>query len=305
MKLSLRIGALASIASLVSSFGLGCSRNDIEAINLATEGDQSVKVDIDGAISKYEQATKLDPNNDLIFYKLAIAYEKKEEWAKVASTMATAARLKPKNATYFFKRGKALRMQAEKGPTSWDEAKDPLEKCIAADSNYDDCYFHLGEVYLQLDDEQRALENWTKAIQHNPSELVFYAPLAELYINLGYYDQALAVTKEGLGFAKPNAPGLVNLHVLQGAAFQAKGDLASAAGSLEKAKDADTEGTHPELLFNLGSTYAVMNPPKKDKALQMLKAFNTRACKGPKAAKFKAQCDQSQTLMQNLGGPAQ
>ena len=48
-----------------------------------------------------------------------------------------------------------------------------------------------------------------------------------------------------------------------------------------------------------------MNPPKKQEALQMLKAFNTKACKGTKAARFKAQCEQSQTLMSQVGGGAQ
>ena len=108
-----------------------------------------------------------------------------------------------------------------------------------------------------------------------------------------------------IGFAKPTSTGLMSLYVLQGAAYQSKGDLASAAASLEKAKAADAEGAHPEILFNLGSTYAVMTPPKKQEALQLLKAFSTRGCKGPKAAKFKAQCDQTQTLMMNLGGSAQ
>jgi tetratricopeptide (TPR) repeat protein len=292
------------VAALAIAAMTACSRNDIEAINTATEGDHMVKVDVDGAISKYEQATKMDPSNVLIFYKLTVAYEKKEEWAKVASTAATAARLAPKNAMFMFKRGKALRMQAEKGPTSWDEAKDPLEKCIQIDPNFDDCYYQLGEVYLQTDDEQRALENWTKAIQHNPKELIFYAPLAELYMNLGYYDQALATVKAGLDFSKPDAPGLVNLYVLQGAVYQAKGDLANASAALEKGKQADTEGAHPEILFNLGSTYAVMSPPKKQEALQMLKAFNTKACKGAKAKNYKPQCEQTATLMTTLGGGA-
>ncbi|HEX3061584.1 MAG TPA: hypothetical protein VHP55_02905, partial [Usitatibacter sp.] len=40
-----------------------CSRNNIEAVNLANEGDQAKGANIDEAISKYEQATKLDPDN--------------------------------------------------------------------------------------------------------------------------------------------------------------------------------------------------------------------------------------------------
>jgi tetratricopeptide (TPR) repeat protein len=283
----------------------GCSRNDIEAINLATEGDQMKKVDLEGAIQRYEQATRLDPKNALIFHKLADAYEKKEAWDKVASTMAQAIRLQPKNALFWYKRGKALRMQAEKGPTSWDEAKEPLQKCIESDSNFADCYFHLGEVMLHLDDEQRALENWTKAISHEPTELVFYGPLADLYVRLGYHDQAAQVVKEGLSFVTPQSKtGVVSLYQYEAQVAQAKGDLSGAAASLEKAKTADTEGQHPEILFNLGSTYAVMKPPKKQEALQMLKAFQARGCKGAKAQKFKAQCDQSQALMMNLGGGA-
>jgi tetratricopeptide (TPR) repeat protein len=293
---------LAATTVVATVGATGCSRNDIEAINLTTEADQSVKVDLDGAISKYEQATKLDPSNHIIFYKLGVAYERKEAWDKVASTMAAATRLQPKNATYWFKRGKALAMQADKGPTSWDEAKEPLEKCIAADPNYDDCYYQLGEVMFRLDDEQRALENWTKAVQHRPSELVYYAPLADLYINLGYLDQATQVLKEGQNMAKPGDKGVFNLHTLMARVNQAKGDTAGVVSELEKAKASDPEGTHPEILFNLGSTYAVMNPPKKQEAQQMLKAFNTRACKGTKALVYKAQCEQSQALIQKLGG---
>ena len=283
----------------------GCSRNDIEAINLANEGDQMKKVDVDGAISRYEQATKLDPKNDALFRRLGDAYEKKEAWDKVASTMAQAARLDPKNAYYWYKRGKALARQAEKGPTSWEEAKEPLEKCIQADPNYSDCYEELGEVMLQLDDEQRALENWTKAIQHEPSELKFYAPLGSLYVNLGLYDQAAQVAKEGENFLTAQSKGgAVNIYQLQGMVAQAKKDLNGTVAALEKAKAADTEGEHPEILFNLGSTYAVMNPPKKQEALQMLKAFQTRGCRGAKAARYKAQCDQAQSLTMTLGGGA-
>lgn len=295
------MGMVRGIAVSVALSALACSRNDIEAINLTTEGDQSVKVDLDGAISKYEQATKLDPSNHVIFYKLGLAYEKKEAWDKVASTMSAATRLQPKNATYWFKRGKALAAQADKGG-SWDEAKEPLEKCIAADPNYDDCYYQLGEVMFRLDDEQRAIENWTKAIQHRPTELVYYAPLADLYINLGYLDQATQVLKEGQAIAKPTDKGVFNLHTLMARVHQAKGDTGGVVAELEKAKASDPEGTHPEILFNLGSTYAIMNPPKKQEAQQMLKAFNARACKGTKALVYKAQCEQSQALIQKLGG---
>lgn len=40
----------AMVALTVSMLGSGCSRDAIEAVNLANEGDQSRATDIDGAI---------------------------------------------------------------------------------------------------------------------------------------------------------------------------------------------------------------------------------------------------------------
>ena len=74
----MKLGAITMAACLVagSVLGLGCSRNRQEAVLLANEADKAVKVDVEGAITKYEQATKLDPTNHHIFFKLATAYQK-------------------------------------------------------------------------------------------------------------------------------------------------------------------------------------------------------------------------------------
>jgi Flp pilus assembly protein TadD len=77
----------------------GCSRSHIEAINLANQGDQSVKVNVEQAISKYEQAVQLDPTNHRILWKLAAAYEKKEDWDKLASTTSRATLVAPESET--------------------------------------------------------------------------------------------------------------------------------------------------------------------------------------------------------------
>ena len=68
-------------------------------------------------------------------------------------------------------------------------------------------------------------------------------------------------------------------------------------GAQEVAGDA-----HPEIAFNLGSTYAVMEPPRKEKAVRLLSSFTKRACRGANASKFKEQCETSQSLIQMLGG---
>ena len=95
MKLRALIGLGLLLASTMAA-SLGCSRNAIEAINLANDADKQKDVDVDGAISKYEQASQLDPTNHRILYKLAMAYRKKEAWDKVASTLSRATQVAPK-----------------------------------------------------------------------------------------------------------------------------------------------------------------------------------------------------------------
>src|SRR4051812_20534641 len=168
----------------------GCSRNNIEAVNLANEGDQARTSNLDEAISKYDQATKLDPTNHRILWKLALAYSKKEAWDKVAQTCALAEKQAPEFANYWYMHGHALLEQAQKGSVGWGEAKEPLQTAISKDPNYADAYEDLAEVNIHMDDEQEALRNYAKAIETKPDTLSFYVPYADLLNNLGYVDQA-------------------------------------------------------------------------------------------------------------------
>ena len=201
------LAGLVVSASLMLGLG-ACSRNNIEAVNLANEGDKAKATDIDTAISKYEQATNLDPTNHRILWKLALAYTKKEAWDKVATTCAKAEKLQPKNALYYFQHGLAMARQAVKGPTSWADAKPPLEQAIQLDTNVGDgdhygaAHFELAEVLLHMDDEKGALDEYTKAITSKPDTLPFDGPLAELYLRLNHVAEAEQVLTTGLSFAK-------------------------------------------------------------------------------------------------------
>ncbi len=307
--------AASLVFGLSSALGsVACSRDNIEAINLANLGDKSLKVNVDGAIEKYEEAVRLDPTNHRIFWKLANAYQKKEDWDKMASTLARAEQIAPDFANYDYKQGLALMQKAAQGnPDSYEEAKAPLQKCIQTDPNFAECYHELGSANLWTDNDQAALENWTKAIEHDPTVAYFYAPLAEELIALKLYDNAEAVLKEGTRIINPSnakAPEemdtireqLFAMYSLLARVEQARGDTQGMVATLEKANDAAGE-KHPEIGFNLGSTYAVMKPPQKEKAVRLLNSFVKRTCKGAQAAeKFKDQCATAADLIQKLGG---
>ena len=303
----MKLGAILATLSIVAVAGLGCSRNRQEAVILANQADKEVALNPDGAINKYEQATKLDPTNHRIFFKLAMAQKKKEEWDKVASTLSRATQLAPKFANYWFERGWALEQQAKKKTISYDEAKEPYSKCIENDPNFADCYSQLGNVYLWTDDEQKALDNFTKAIEHNPTVIWYFSQLADLYIRLGYHKEAEQVLKEAKGFAKPGDKNLYGVHVLLADIYKDRQSTAEQVAELEAAKAvAPAEGSESvQILWNLGSTYATMNPPRTQEAIQMLKGFNARACKGAKAQSFRVECESTVALVQKLGGTLQ
>ncbi len=304
--------AKLGIAAVVAVAGMGCSRNNIEAVNLAIEGDKAKAMNIDEAISKYDQATKLDPTNHRIMWKLALAYHKKEDWQKVASTCALAEKQAPTFASYYFEHGYALEQIAKKatgtGNSAWSEVKDPLQQAIAKDPNLGDAYHELAEVLLHLDDEQGALNNYAKAIEVKPDELGFYGPLADLYIRLGYVDQAEQVVKEGLAFAKDGDKHLFTLHSLAGSIKESRGDEASAIPEYEAAKKACGPCNEPGqaiAYFNLGAAYASVNPARKNEAITQLTSFNKMVCKGAAAARYTDQCAQAQQFATKLNGALQ
>ncbi|MEO8901908.1 MAG: tetratricopeptide repeat protein [Polyangiaceae bacterium] len=282
----------------------GCSRDRIEAINLSNEGDQAVKVNVEGAIQKYEQAIDLDPTNHRILWKLAGAYEKKEDWDKMASTLSRAVQVAPDFANYWGARGHALVMEARTGNMdAYKQAQEPLKKCIEKDPNLADCYNELGETDLWTDDEQGALDNYSKAIEHDPSKAYFYPDLANLYLTLKFYKEAEQTLQEGIKLTPPtekNSAKIYNMYVLLANVALAKGDKAGQVAAVEKAEQFAGD-SHPEFSFDLGSTYATMEPPQKEKALRLLNTFTKRVCKGAAATKFKEQCEETSSMIQKLG----
>ena len=316
MKIAKALGVvcLAAVPMMV-----GCSRNNIEAVNLANEGDQAKNVNIDEAISKYEQATQLDPTNHRILWKLALAYKKKEDWSNDALACSKAEKVAPTFANYFFEHGYALEQQAVKGPTSWTEAKAPLEQAIKLDPNYADAYEELANVLYHMDDEQGALQNYSKAISVRPDQLSFYGSLAQLYVDLGFNEQAEQVLREGLNFvsegdnAKPDNQVKTNkatfvIHSLLGSLYEAKNNIPGATTEYEAAKKACgqcSDSGQQIAYLNLGAAYARANPPRKTEALQQLQSFQKIVCKGAASTRYADQCQQAQDIARRLGGTLQ
>jgi tetratricopeptide (TPR) repeat protein len=304
--------------ALLPLLGLGltlssaaCSRNNIEAVNLSNEADKAKSNNIDEAISKYEQATNLDPTNHRILWKLTKAYEKKEAWDKCASTAQKAQKLAPTFATYFFEEGMARARMADKkeGGGSWSDAKGPLEESIQKDANLPDAHFELAEVLLHLDDEQGALREYTAAINTQPDVPVFYGKLAQLYLQLNLVDEAEKVVREGSGFVKENDPkGQFIMHSLLGAVSDARQTFDGSLKEYQLAQKACGQCIEPGqqiAYFNLGAAYATVNPPQCSQAMTNLQNFHKLICKGGAKARYEDQCAQAQQFAQACHGNLQ
>ncbi len=288
----------------------GCSLAKRDSAELVNEGDAVKGSNLDEAISKYDQAVTTDPTNRIALWKLALAYHKKEDWGKDALTCAKAESIAPTFANFNFEHGYALEQQAlaAKGATSWSEAKEPLQQAISKDPNMAQAYEELAEVAIHMDDEQGALQNYSKAIETKPDEMQYYPPLADLYLRLGYQDRAEQVLREALSFAKPDDKHLFAVHSFIGSIDESKQNWAGAVTEYEAAKKVCGKCNEPGqqiAYFNLGVAYAEVQPPRKNEAIQQLQSFSKIVCRGAAAPRYADQCSQAQEFVKRLGGSLQ
>lgn len=309
---------LTGFTLFASVLVVGCNRNRQEAVILANQGDMMVDTNPGDAIQKYEEAVKLDENH-AILYKLAKAYKKKEAWDKVQSTMQRAVVKAPSFANYWFELGLSIEMQArkpEKGGAKWSDAIEPYSKCSEVDPHDERCSAHVADAFYYGDDEQKALQKLSEAIEKRPADgemskkciddpaiecaLNHYTTLAHRYILADYYKEAEQVLNAAVEMADSNDKRLYNVHTLLAEVYGEQHDTDKMVKSLEKARLVRED--EPGLLFNLGMAYSQINPPRKADAQARLKGFVARACT-KEAAKYRKECDQANTVLQKLNGP--
>ena len=137
--------------------------------------------DIDAAISAYQSAYLLTPEDIDIYINLGSAFYDKEDFGNALSIYRSALELDPTNA----------KIHCNLGFLYWgkgdnDEAIKEYNLAIEYDPNYDIAYNNLGVIYLDdLGRIQTAIELFTQSIEHNPN----YA--------LAHFNLARAITIKG------------------------------------------------------------------------------------------------------------
>jgi hypothetical protein len=194
-----------------------------------------------------------------------------------------------------------MQLGATGHPDAYVQAKEALAKCIEREPKRSDCHLLLGEARELSDDEQGALHAYTAAVEHEPSAPHVYVPLAATYLRFKLLAEAEQVLREGVARVPSelaNAAGILRLYRLLAVVADARGDRAAMLGALEAG--AREGGSDPELDFELGTTYATLVPPRTADALQALKRFNQRVCRGGAAVAYQEQCQIAAQLLPRL-----
>lgn len=137
--------------------------------------------DLDAAISAYQSAYLLTPEDIDIYINLGSAFYDKEDYDNALTVYRSALELDPANAKIHCNLGF---LHWGKGDT--DEAIKEYELAIEYDKTYDIAYNNLGVIYLDdLGRVQQAIELFTRAVEYNPN----YA--------LAHFNLARAITIKG------------------------------------------------------------------------------------------------------------
>ncbi len=278
-----RVNKVVLAVATVAAFALpACSRNNIEAVNLANEGDKAKDSNIDDAISKYEQATKLDPDNTRIWWKLALAYEKKEDWVKMsgactkAEEAAEKADKKKTHADYYFRQGYALTQLADKGDGPWADAKAPFQMAIQLDPNYGQAYGELARCCStsttrrappELDEGDRGSSPTrpSTTCRSPTSTAASRCTTRRSRCSARACPSRRKTTSTSSTCTRSSATC-----TRRAATTRARSPSTRRPRSRATATSATTS---KEAFFNLGAAYAELNPPQKNEAIQQLQSF--------------------------------
>ena len=111
------------------------------------------------AVTAYEQAHEMKPDDATVVEKLAALYRRAEMWEKSATLYTSILKKRPGNITY-------------------------IER--------------LGEALWRQDKKDEALDAWQDIVKKNPTSEMAYIKLADILVNYGLSDRAVPVLEEGM-----------------------------------------------------------------------------------------------------------
>lgn len=270
-----------------------CSRARVESMTRMNEGIGSAQqrqyVD---AIKKLNEATVLDATNQEAFYNLALVHVEMERWEQAQENLQRAIELDATAAGYHYQLG-SVRMKLGQ----WQEALDAFATALEVDPSLFKAHYKRAQCFEQAAEPnpQRALEEYTLAIERGPRFLEAYNQLGRLYANHGYLEEALQVLRGAIAVAHPGTPEEAQIHELMGTIFHEQRAFDAAVDEFRAALK--IEATRASALFSLGSAYYQLG--NREEARRYYGRFRETA--GPDVPQHYK--DAALSRLAELGGP--
>ena len=103
----------------------------------------------------------------------------------------------------------------------FNEAEITLDRTLQLDNSYSPAYYNLGLLYLQKQNEEKAIENFQKAFEYDNNDKDSLFQLSKIYQNLGYkyyiadnINEAILKYKKASEYTPDNADIYYNIGVI-------------------------------------------------------------------------------------------
>lgn len=169
------------------------------------------KKEWDLAIVDFNEAIRLNPQDNVLFGNRADSYRNKKEWDRAITDINKAVQLDPKNRRNYYIRGLIFYDQ-----DNYDRAIPEFAQAIRIDPKYDEAYYYRGRSYFLKKEYKSAIPDFTQSTKLDPN----YAPtwfyrglsherLDNLDLALADYNKAISID-DGHGSARHNR-GMIKL----------------------------------------------------------------------------------------------
>ena len=148
--------------------------------------DEKEKEELLKKIEEYDEAIKLDSNNDSYYNNRGIAFNNLGDFQNAIENYNKAIELNPNNDSYYNNRGIAF-----KNLEDYDKAISDYSQAINLDPKEAIYYNNRGIAFKNLGDFQNAIENYNKAIELNPNNAFYYKNRGIAFNNLGDFQNAI------------------------------------------------------------------------------------------------------------------
>jgi tetratricopeptide (TPR) repeat protein len=162
------VGCLAVLSGCRKVIRVTVTPEDIQkASQAAQEGDIAFgRKDYYAALIKYLEAARLNPNTEIIYNKLGIAYSQLKYYEQAGDSFLRSIELNRKYSFPYNNLGSVYFAQG-----NLKKAEKFFKKAISLKSDEASFHMNLGSVHLERKRREKALEEWRKALALDPNIL--------------------------------------------------------------------------------------------------------------------------------------